>query len=187
MYESSSFTFLYKYLFAPIWGGGLLAGFFLADNPENLSTNNFEPMLIMFVVVMIWLIVLAVRLRSATASGSHLTIRSVHGSEKIDYKNIQYVSEALFVNPRLITVKYFDPETGESDVIVIMPSTTSEMFRFKFMKEHDMTQYIREQIFIHNPQYSEDNEPSRWKISGLVVFTFAVAALMASGLAAWMG
>lgn len=58
---------------------------------------------------MIWLIVLAVRLRSATASSSHLTIRSIHGNEKIDYKNIQYVSEVLFVNPRLITIKYFDP------------------------------------------------------------------------------
>jgi hypothetical protein len=127
-----------------------------------------------------------VRLRTATASGSHLTIGSINSNERIDYKNIQYVSEALFINPRLITVKYFDPETGESDVIVIMPSTTSEVFRFKFLKEHDMTQYIREQIFIHNPQYSEDNEPSRWKISGLVVFTFAVAALIASGLTAWM-
>jgi hypothetical protein len=62
MYQSSSFTFIYKYLFAPIWGGAMLAGLFLADNPEQSSFNNFEPMLIMFTVVMIWLIILAVRL-----------------------------------------------------------------------------------------------------------------------------
>ena len=97
------------------------------------------------------------------------------------------MSEALFVNPRMITIKYFEPDTGESDVIVIMPSTTSEMFRFKFLKEHDMTQYIREQILIHNPQYSQDNEPSRWKTSALVFGTFTGAALVAGAVQAWMG
>lgn len=97
------------------------------------------------------------------------------------------MSEALFVNPRLITIKYYEPDTGESDVIVIMPSTTSEMFRFKFLKEHDMTQYIREQIFIHNPQYSPDDEPSRWKTPALVFVTLATAALVAGAVQAWMG
>lgn len=186
MHESSSLTFFYKYIFPLVWGGGMLAGLFLSDNPEQ-SPSNFEPMLIMFTVVMIWLIILSVRLKSATVSITHLIIRSINDNKRIEYKNIQYVSEALFVNPRMITIKYFEPDTGESDVIVIMPSTTSEMFRFKFLKEHDMTQYIREQILIHNPQYSQDNEPSRWKTSALVFGTFTGAALVAGAVQAWMG
>lgn len=183
MFESSSLTIFYKYFFAPLWGGVMLAAFFLPqDNASQTSADAFAPVLVMFTAVMIWLIILAVRLRRATANRTHLTIHSFHGIKKIDYKNIQYVSEAALINPRLITLKYLEPETGESDVILIMPSTTSEMFRFKFLKEHDMTQYIREQIFIHNPEYSEENEPSRWLTFGLVFLALMVAMLLAGGI-----
>lgn len=137
MYESSSLTIIYKYFSAPLWGGVMLAALFVPhDNLAQSSDNDFGPMLVMFTAVMIWLIIFAVRLRRVTANGSYLTIISVHSNKKIDYKNIEYVSEAALINPRLITLKYFEPETGESDVILIMPSTTSEMFRFKFLEEH---------------------------------------------------
>lgn len=180
MYESSSLTIFYKYLFTPAWGGVFLAVFFFSgDNPEKSLENDFAPGLIMFTVVMVWLIILSVRLRIVTANRSHLIIVSIHGNKKIDYKNIEYVSEAALINPRLITLKYFEPETGESDTILIMPSTTSEMFRFKFLAEHVMTQYIREQILIHNPKYTTENEPSRWRISGLLALTFVGASLLA--------
>jgi hypothetical protein len=187
MYESSSLTIVYKYLFVPLWCGMMLAGFFIpSDNPEQFSSNDFTPILVVFAPVMVWFIIFAVRLRRVTANRSHLTILSVHGNKMIDYKNIAYVSEAALVNPRLITLKYVEPETGESDVILIMPSTTSEMFRFKFLREHDMTQYIREQILIHNPGYSPESEPSRWQTSGLVFFTIVAAALLAEGLSSWL-
>ena len=180
MHESSSLTIVYKYIFAPVWCGMMLAGFFLdGDNQAYSTIGSFGPVLVMFMAVMIWLIVLAVRLRRVSANRTHLTIQSFQGNRKIGYKDIVYISEAALMNPRLITIKYNEPETGESDVILVMPSTTSEMFRFKFLEEHDMTQYIREQIFIHNPEYSERNEPSRWLIFGMLFLTFVAAALLA--------
>jgi hypothetical protein len=183
MFESSSLTTFYKYFFAPLWGGVMLAAFLIPqDNGAQTSVDTFGSVLVMFTAVMIWLIILAVRLRRVTANRTHLTVQSFHGNKKIDYKNIQYVSEAALINPRLITLKYFEPETGESDVILIMPSTTSEMFRFKLLKEHDMTQYIRGQIFIHNPEYSEENEPSRWQAVGLVFLTLVVATFLAGSI-----
>jgi hypothetical protein len=187
MYESSSLTIFHKYIFAPLWFGVIVAAFFIPrDNPGQRPGDDIAPLLVVFTPVMIYLIILAVRLKRVTANRSHLTIISVHGDKKIDYKNIEYVSEAALINPRLITLKYHEPETGESDIILIMPSTTSEMFRFKFLQEHDMTQYIREQIFIHNPKYSTESEPSRWRTLGLVSVTMVAATLLAQAVSVWL-
>ena len=180
MHESSSLTLIYKYLFPIFWGGMILAVFFIPwDDPEQ----SFAPPLVVLTSAMIWLIILAVRLRTVTANRSHLII----GDRKIDYKNIEYVSEAALINPRLITLKYHEPETGESDIILIMPSTTSEMFRFKFLQEHDMTQYIRGQILINNPNYSTKDEPHRWRTVGLMFLTIAASSLLGALLDSWMG
>lgn len=187
MYESSSLTILYKYLFPLGWVVIMFTSFIMPwDNAEQTSVEDFSAMLVMFTVAMIWLIIFAVRLRRVTANRSHLTILSFHGNKKIDYKDILYVSEAALINPRVITLKYIEPQTGESDVILIMPSTTSEMFRFKFLQEHDMTQYIREQMFLHNPQYSTEAEPSRWRTSGFVLLTITGAILLAQSVSAWL-
>lgn len=166
----------------------MFSSFFMPlDNPEQSSGEDFAVMLVMFTTATIWLIIFAVRLRRVSANGSELTIVSFHRKRKIDYKNIEYISEAALMNPRLITLKYLDPATGESDVILIMPSTTSEMFRFKFLREHDMTQYIREQIFIHNPNYSANAEPSRWRTFAWVFLTVIGATLLAQSVQAWLG
>jgi hypothetical protein len=84
------------------------------------------------------------------------------------------------INPVLISLQYRDPQSGESEKILVMPSTTSEMFRFKFLREHDMTQFIRGQILLHNPQYSAENEPSRWSTLALVSATTILVLLLIS-------
>ena len=183
MYESSSLTVIYKYVFPLAWGGVIITGLVLPSNDGDALPNDaFSVQLVMFALVMIWLIIFAVRLRRVSAGRSHITIHSFHGDRKVPYKNIDYIWEAALVNPRVITLKYLEPESGESDIILIMPSTTSEMFRFKFLEEHDMTQYIREQIYLHNPNYSRKREPSRWQTFGWFVLTVVGAGLLAEAV-----
>jgi hypothetical protein len=185
MHQSSSLTLIYKYLFPLLIGGSMLAIVLLPPDGNTEAEDTLAPVLLTFLCAMIWLIIFAVRLKSVTATQSHLSVSSFNGDWKIDYKDIEYISEAVLINPRLITLKYRNTRTGESDVILIMPSTTSEMFRFKFLQEHDMTQYIREQILIHNPNYSKDSEPSRWRT--LAYFTLSILGVLLIGALVSLG
>ena len=62
----------------------------------------------------------------------------------------------------MISIKYYDKEIGDYKKILVLPSISSQMFRFNFLKEHEMTEYIRERIMAKKTDYSIENEPSRW-------------------------
>jgi len=45
------------------------------------------------------------------------------------------------------------------------------MFNFNFLKELEMTIFIRERLTAFNPDYSKELEPSRWIPAGLMFVT----------------
>ena len=119
---------------------------------------------------LIWLIILMIRLRNVEAHDDHLLIKSLLGVRKVNYQDIQYVTELAMVNPRLISVKYRDTRAGTEEKILIMPPPQQE-FTLKMRKEHEMTKFIRRQILKTNPFYSVDNEPSRWAAARVIILT----------------
>lgn len=172
MYKSSNLTFVYKYLFTPIWGGGFLIGIITTwDKQDQFSHDWSRGAAFMVGWGLIWLIILMIRLRNVEANDSQIIIKSFNGQKAIDYKDIEYVSQLAMVRPDLISIKYRDKRTGESKKFLVMPSTTSEAFKFKFLEEHEMTKFIRKQIIKQNASYSSELEPSRWKTFGLIVLT----------------
>jgi hypothetical protein len=172
MYKSSNLTFVYKYLFTPIWGGGFLIGIVATwNNDDQFSHDWSRGAAFMVGWALIWLIFLMIRLRNIEANESQIIIKSFTGQKAIDYKDIEYVSQLAMVRPDLISIKYRDTKTGESNKILVMPSTTSEAFKFKFLEEHGMTKFIRGQIIKQNARYSSEREPSRWITFGLIILT----------------
>jgi len=172
MYKSSNLTFVYKYLFTPIWGGVFLIGIIATwDKDDQFSHDWSRGAALMVSWALIWLILLMIRLRSIEANESELVIKSFNGQRIVKYRDIEYVTQFARVRPDLISIKYRDIETGESKKILVMPSATSEAFKFKFLEEHEMTKFIRGQIIKQNVNYSSELEPSRWKIFGLIILT----------------
>lgn len=127
---------------------------------------------------LVWLIILMSRLRSIEATKDNLVINKLNGQETIDYKDIEYVYQIAMVSPTLISLKYNDRRTGESHKILIMPSTSSQMFKFNFLEELEMTKFIRDQIVKANPNYNTDSEPSKWVSLGLIMLTGVPVALI---------
>jgi hypothetical protein len=172
MHKSSNLTFVYKYIFTPVWGGGFLTGILASWNNEDQFWHDWSRgAAVMLAWALIWLIILMIRLRNIEADESQLIIKSFNEQKSISYKDIEYISQPAMISPELISIKYRDPRTMESRNVLIIPSTTSEAFKFKFLEEHEMTKFIRTQIIKHNPGYSPDLEPSRWRTVALVFLT----------------
>jgi hypothetical protein len=163
MHKSSNLTFVYKYIFTPVWGGAFLIAILTTwNNEDQFSQEWARGAAVMFGWALIWLIMLMIRLRNVEADESQIIIKSFNGRKPISYKDIEYVSQQAMVSPELISIKYRDSRTGESKKVLVMPSTSSEAFKFRFLEENEMTKFIRSQITKHNPAYSTDLEPSRW-------------------------
>lgn len=165
-------TFIYKYLFTPIWGGGFLLGIILTWNMDDSFSHDWSRGASLMVSwALIWLITMMIRLRSVEATQDNFVIKSFRGNKIIDYKDIEWLSQIALINPILISLKYYDKETGQSKKILIMPSLSSQLFRFNFLGELDMTKFIRERLIASRPDYSEELEPSRWLPVGLIFIT----------------
>jgi hypothetical protein len=165
-------TFVYKYLFTPIWGGGFLFGIIFTWNMNDSFSHDWSRgAAIMVGWALIWLIIMMIRLRSIEATHDNFVIKSFQGQKIIDYKDIEWISQIALINPVMISIKYYDKEIGESKKILILPSMSSQIFRFNFLGELDMTKFIREQITAKKPDYSKELEPSRWLPVGLIFIT----------------
>ncbi len=170
MYASSSMTFLYKYFFTPIFIAVSLfniTSFMFVD--DQIPNDWLISSTLMTGWAIIWLIILMIRLQRVKATHENLVIKSIRGRKSIKYKDIEWVTQFALINPDLISLKYFDEEIGEFKKILIMPSLSSQMFRFNILKESELIKFIRQQIIASKPDYSEDLEPSRWLPIGLIL------------------
>ncbi|NJO88929.1 MAG: hypothetical protein HC831_08215 [Chloroflexia bacterium] len=84
MYRSSSLTFVYKYLFTPVWGGIFLAGTVSTWNVDDTFSNHVsQSMALMLGWALIWLIILMIRLRSIEATFDGFTIKTFRGKKQL--------------------------------------------------------------------------------------------------------
>ncbi len=163
MYKSSSLTFIYKYLFTPLWGLGFLVGIIATWNQEGQFFYDWSRGAALMVSwAMIWLIIMMVRLKNIEAKEDSIIIDSFNGQKIIDYKEIVWIYQIAFIHPAMISIKYYDKELDEYKKILVLPSIGSQLFRINFLKELEMTEYIRERIMNKKSYYSKENEPSRW-------------------------
>ena len=169
MYKSSSMTFIYKYVFVPVWGSMFIFGIIESWNTNDPFAYNWSRNAALLVSwALVWLMIMAVRLRRVEATRENLVIKTFKGRMIVDYKDIEWVSQPALINPVMISLKYRDSGSGELKKILILPGMFSQMFRFNFLAELEMTKFIRERIMANNPEYSKELEPSRWLPVGLV-------------------
>lgn len=178
MHKSSPFTFVYKYLFAPIWGGIFAFGIITNWSREDQFSHDWSRgTAIMVSWVLVWQLILMFRLRSIEATKDNLVIKGLNTQTIIDYKDIEYISQIAMIRPTLISLKYNDRGTGESHKMLIMPGTNSQA---NFLEEVAMTKFIREQIAKVNPNYNTEAEPSKWLPLVLVLLTGIPVGLIAN-------
>ncbi|MGD9493912.1 MAG: hypothetical protein AB7V36_11230 [Bacteroidales bacterium] len=172
MQKSSSFTFLYKFIFTPLmiigFGFGSFMGFF-QDNGFGITFAY--GMTLTWLWLSFWLVLMSLRLRNIEATRENLVIKSFGKRKTVNYADVEWVSQPAMMNPKVISLKYYDRETEESKQILIMPPTQSQMFSFSLFEEHDLTIFLRENISVAHPSYSKDNEPSRWTPLGLILLS----------------
>ncbi|HKJ42141.1 MAG TPA: hypothetical protein VKA27_08600 [Sunxiuqinia sp.] len=180
MYKSSSLTFVYKYLFPVVWTGMFLTVIVFASKQDDAFAQNWSRgAAVMVCWAAFWLALLVIRLRRVEAGFEKLVIKTMHGPKTVDYKDVEWVSQPAMINPTLISLKYFDRESGTSKKILIMPPTRSQLFRVNLvMGELEMTAYIRQRIMAAKPRYSKELEPSRWLPAGLIFLSGVPVALL---------
>ena len=169
-------TFVFKYLFGPIVVGTFLVGILSAwDSDDTFIWEWSRGAALMVALTLPWLVIIMARLRRVEANEQHIAVKTFSGNQIIEYKNIEWLYE-IALNPILISVKYRDPQTGDSKKILMMPSAQRSGFKAK--KEHAMTQYVRKQVLLANPNYSRESEPSKWVPAGLILLTIVVVNLL---------
>ena len=173
MLQSSSLTFFWKYIFTPVWGVLFIGGFISSwADRDQLSTNFPAGLPLLVGCALVWLILMMIRLRRVEANEENFVIKTFRGNITLDYKEIDWISQIAMVHPVMISLKYTEKETGISKKILIMPSMASQLFRFNFLAELELTTFIRDKIIEAKPEYSKEQEPSRWLPVGLIFLTF---------------
>jgi len=179
MYKSSSFTFLYEFIFIPLMLTGFAFGTVISfiQSDESGIAWSYQ-MVLTGLWATFWLTLMSLRLRRIEATRESFVIKSFGKRKTVNYSDIEWISQLAMVNPAMISMKYYDRETEETKRILIMPSMQSQMFSFSLLTESDLTLFLRENITVARPSYSKDNEPSRWIplglifLSGIPVFLF---------------
>lgn len=118
--------------------------------------------LVMVGWALVWLSILAIKLRNVEANHENIIIKTIRGRKTINYKNIKWISQIALFRPVLVSLKYYDDETGKSKKILFMYRAGFRTFRHDYDIETDMMGFIRAQVIKSKPDYSRDKEPSTW-------------------------
>jgi len=181
VYRSSSTTYFYRYVLTSLFGGSFLLILIFAWNLQDYFLyEKLSGATITVFWALIWLTILMIRLRSVEANREGLRIKTFRGERTIDYKDVDWIFQTIFIRPVLISMKYRDRETGKSKRILLMPEMNSQNFDLNLSDETEMTKFIRERIIDSNPNYSNAIEPSRWRPIGLMLLTGLSALLVMS-------
>ncbi|HET6558672.1 MAG TPA: hypothetical protein VFG54_15235 [Prolixibacteraceae bacterium] len=179
MYRSSSLTLVYKYLFTPLWGlGSIFAVIYTWNNNDSVAYDWSTGAALIVGWALIWMIIYMVRLRKVEATPDHLVIHTFYEQKRIAYKDIDWIYQIAFVKPVMISLKYYDRESGRSKKILIIPSFDFKLIRMNTLEELDMTVYIRKQIMASKSGYSKEQEPSRWIPAALIFITLIPVILL---------
>lgn len=162
MHRSSSLTPFYQYFALPLVIAIVLymnVSAWIRDDVWQYYWTHFAAPMSLW--LMAWFIVFMVQIRRVQADDSGLTIFSLLGDNtKVNYGDVQYVSEVALLRPRRFFLKYRNPQTSKLKKILVISYARAEMMR-----------YIRQQITKHNPAYSAAQEPSQWATARLAILT----------------
>jgi hypothetical protein len=121
---SSGLTFFYKYIFTSIWSIGFGFG-----TVEMIHSNSPEALqfAMLWVVGMIFLWLLAGRLKRVEMTECDLIISNYFCSFRVSISDIEEVRQNRFINTRPITIK-FRHNTIFGSSIIFMPKTSFRLF-----------------------------------------------------------
>jgi hypothetical protein len=178
VYRCSSATYFYRYVLTSLFGGGFLLALILIWNLQgHFLYEELKGAIVTVFWALIWFTILMIRLRNVEANREGLVIKTFKGQQIIDYKDVDWIFQTVFIRPVLISMKYRDRETGKSRKILLMPEVGSQNFGLNFSDETEMAGFIRERVMDSNPNYSKAIEPSRWHPIGLMLLTGLFAIL----------
>ncbi len=153
-----------------IIGGGF--AFVMLKNQDNGLASNFANAYgIALTWISIFLVQLPFRLKKVTVDDKGLKIKSDDGNKVIPFKEVYAVSKFELTSPWMVTVKYFDSVSGEKIKIAYMPNQKYQ----KFMKDDDMTAYLKNESKTNNPAFEESNNLKNLLILFCVGLPFFIA------------
>ena len=143
---SSDWTFIYKFLFAPLWIGGFGVGtvtMLLASSHSNTRPgspeNPWATFLVLFLLGSVYLYWTCIRLKSVRMDSNFLYVSNYRKEIKIPLAQIARVSEWRLDNTHPVFVHFSQPtEFGTS--IVFMP----KIRLFGFWSSHPVVDRIRQ-------------------------------------------
>jgi hypothetical protein len=121
---SSGLTFFYKYIFTSIWSIGFGLG-----TVEMIHSNSPEALqfAVLWVVGMIFLWLMAGRLKHVELTGNKLIISNYFRRIVVSVLDIEEVRQNRFINTRPITI-IFSHNTLFGCSIIFMPKTSFRLF-----------------------------------------------------------
>lgn len=176
MYRSSKLTYLYKYLFTPLFG--LLVVFVNIstwfDNNSYLTVSS-RCISIMLSWIFLWVLLVHFKLRMVETNNENLILKSIWSKKKIEYYSIIWIYQIAALSPNLIILKY--KENKKFKKILILPSLISQHSGFDFGEsiDSDMTDYIRSKMKFNKHDYMEGMETASW--IPIVTFIFSTSLI----------
>lgn len=176
MHKSSPFTFIFKYLI-PIGAIYSTIAVIPHNSNEAITGGGFyiQP-LILFGLAAATTSILLIKLKFAEATKEHILIKVPFGTnKKILYDDIEWVYQVALLTPDITVIKYKDNITKSYHTFFI---AANELQAFGYLKENQMTQFIRNQIVEAKPNYKKENEPNKWKPMIIIYSIFLIAQFL---------
>ena len=160
MYKSSPLTPVFKYLFPVflIFGAGFnIYNSRIHGNPDSLGFTKG------IIVITIWisyfLFQALFRLKIIEATDSDLMIKEFKKQTIIQYKDVHWITKFDISCPLFITIKYREKESAVDKKISFMPLQADQ----RPFTNDAISEFIKDKIKVHNPNYSKDTQPSVFK------------------------
>ncbi|NQX99403.1 MAG: hypothetical protein HRT73_16220, partial [Flavobacteriales bacterium] len=173
---SSIFTIFLKYL---IPAGAILSVIVTLshDFNETIAGDGFDiQSVVLFGLAAAATSILFVKLQFAEANKEHILLKiPFSANKKIQYEDIEWVYQVALLNPALTVIKYKDIITKRHHTFFI---ASGEMQVFGYLKDNEMTKFVRNQIIEAKPDYKKENEPNKWKPMVILYGIFIIAQLL---------
>ena len=166
MYKSSSLTVIFKYFFPVFMLAGVIFGIYLSWTEGTPESQGFaKGFAIIAVWISIFLVQMPFRLKNIETTEKGILIKEFKQDLLVEYRDLQWISMFDLTSPWGITIKYHDKNSGIDKKVSFMPSQSNKS---SFGKD-PMTKYIHDKIKTHNPNYSEETQPS--PIKNILIIT----------------
>jgi hypothetical protein len=92
IYRSSSATYIYKYVVAPLFASGFLVALFFVWNTEDKFLKDSRAVVTAIIFwALTWITVLAIRLRSVEINPKSLTVKTLKGEGRHQRVQLNFI------------------------------------------------------------------------------------------------